>query len=135
MSVPIREVKGVTPELESKLRDEGIKDSDQLLERLKTAAARRDLASMLRIDHEVVMELANRADLIRIRGVAGAYSDLLESAGVDTVKELSDRVPENLQAKLARINEQMKLVHRTPTVEMVEDWVSQARALPRGLEY
>ena len=55
---------------------------------------------------------------------------------MDTVKELSGRVPENLQAKLAQVNEKMKLANRTPpTVEMVKDWVSQAKALPKTLEY
>lgn len=37
---------------------------------------------------EAMLELANRADLARIKGIAGVYSDLLEEAGVDTIKEL-----------------------------------------------
>ena len=83
----------------------------------------------------MVLELANRSDLIRIKGVAGAFCDLLENAGVDTVKELSGRVPANLQVKLAEVSEKMKLSHRTPTLEMVTDWVTQAKALPKTLEY
>jgi hypothetical protein len=64
-----------------------------------------------------------------------AFSDLLENAGVDTVKELAGRVPENLQAKLVEVNEKMKLSQRIPTVEMVTDWVKQAKALLKTLEY
>ena len=133
--VAVKEVKGVTEELQPKLKEQGINDSDQLLEKAKTPAGRRELAGKLGVDPKVVLELANRADLVRIKGVAGAYSNLLENAGVDTVKELSGRVPENLQAKLAQVNEEMKLANRTPTVEMVKDWVSQAKALPKMLEY
>jgi hypothetical protein len=33
---------------------------------------------------------------MRINGVAGQFSELLEAAGVDTVKELKHRVPANL---------------------------------------
>lgn len=133
--VAVKEVKGVTEELEPKLKEQGIKDSDQLLEKAKTPAGRRELAGKLGVDPKVILELANRADLVRIKGVAGAYSNLLENAGVDTVKELSGRVPENLQVKLAQVNEEMKLANRTPTVEMVKDWVSQSKALPKMLEY
>jgi len=133
--VAVKEVKGVTEELQPKLKEQGINDSDQLLKKAKTPAGRRELAGKLGVDPKVVLELANRADLVRIKGVAGAYSNLLENAGVDTVKELSGRVPENLQAKLAQVNEEMKLANRTPTVEMVKDWVSQAKALPKMLEY
>ena len=134
--VAVKEVKGVTEELQPKLKEQGINDSDQLLKKAKTPAGRRELAGKLGVDPQVVLELANRADLVRIKGVAGVYSNLLENAGVDTVKELSGRVPENLQAKLAQVNEKMKLANRTPpTVEMVKDWVSQAKALPKTLEY
>jgi predicted flap endonuclease-1-like 5' DNA nuclease len=73
--------------------------------------------------------------VIEIKGVAGAFSDMLENAGVDTVKELAGRVPENLQAKLAEVNEKMKLSQRTPTIDMVADWVKQAKVLPKTLEY
>ncbi len=133
--VAVREIKGVSEALAGKLMELGIKNSDQLLEKANAPEGRRDLAGKLGIDAKLVLELANRSDLIRIKGVAGAFSDLLENAGVDTVKELAARVPENLQAKLMEINEKMKLSQRTPTVEMVSDWVKQAKVLPKTLEY
>lgn len=131
----VREIKGVTDALAAKLADLGIKTSDQLLEKAKTPEGRRDLAGKIGVDAKLVLEMANRSDLIRIKGVAGAFSDLLENAGVDTVKELAARVPENLQAKLAEINDKMKISQRTPTVDMVADWVKEAKALPSALEY
>ncbi|MGI5837261.1 MAG: DUF4332 domain-containing protein [Chloroflexota bacterium] len=131
----LNEIRGMTDEVLAKLRDYGIKDSDDLLESAKTAVGRKELASKLRIDPKLLLELANRADLIRIKGVAGVFSDLLENAGVDTVKELANRVPENLHAKLEEINGSMKLSQRTPTLDMVKDWVDQAKKLPKTLEY
>lgn len=129
------DIKGMTEGVAAKLKAQKIDNSDELLKAAKTPAARRELAEKLGIDPKLVLELANRSDLIRIKGVAGAFSDLLENAGVDTVKELAGRVPANLQAKLAEVNEKMKLSQRTPTEEMVSDWVTQAKALPKILEY
>lgn len=133
--VAVANVKGVTADLAAKLTAQGIKDSDDLLEKCKTAAARRQVASTLGMDAKDVLELANRADLIRIKGVAGAFSDLLENAGVDTVAELAKRVPENLQQRLAEINAEKKITSRTPTLEMVTEWVTEAKTLPKMLEY
>ena len=47
--------------------------------------------------------MANRADLARVRGVGGVFSDLLEHAGVDTVREFAIRRPDNLYANLVEI--------------------------------
>lgn len=74
-------------------------------------------------------------DLARIRGIGLAYSNLLEEAGVDTVKELATRRADNLFAKLLEINAAKKLVGRTPTQEMVQDWMYEAKELPKLVEY
>ena len=135
MSVAIKELKGVAPELATKLNEKGIKTSDQLLDAAKTASARQELAKQLGADKGLILELANRADLARIKGVAGVYADLLENAGVDTVKELAVRKPDNLFNKLTEVNNTMKLTSRAPTQDMVSDWVNQAKELPKTLEY
>ena len=38
-----------------------------------------------------VLELINRADLARVKGIGSIYANMLEVAGVDTVKELAQR--------------------------------------------
>ena len=83
----------------------------------------------------IILELANRADLARVQGIGGVFSDLLEHADVDTVKELATRRPENLYAKLVEINTQQKLAGRAPTRNAVDNWVAQAKELPTVLEY
>jgi hypothetical protein len=82
-----------------------------------------------------ILELANRADLARIKGIAGVYSDLLEEAGVDTVKELKGRVPENLHAKLLEVNAQKMLTPQPPAPKTVKNWVSLARRRRKFLQY
>ena len=75
------------------------------------------------------------ADLNRVTGGRKAYSNLLEAAGVDTLPELAKRKPENLFKKLAEVNAEKPVVKWLPTQELVEDWVAQAAALPRILQY
>ncbi len=134
MALRIDELFGVREELAAKLREVGLTNSDKLLAAAATPQQRAELAGMLGTDSKEVLELANRADLARIKGVGRVYSDLLEWAGVDTVAELAQRNPENLFAK---INEAAAehFVQRLPTQANVTDWVSQAKALPRILQY
>ena len=74
------------------------------------------------------------ADLFRINGVGEEYSDLLEASGVDTVVELSKRIPANLHAKLLKVNAEKNLVRRPPALSEVEQWVQEAKNLPRRIQ-
>lgn len=82
-----------------------------------------------------MLNWVNRADLSRIKGVSTQYADLLECAGVDTVPELAQRNAANLQAKMAEVNEEKNLVRKVPSPSQVEDWVAQAKELPRAVCY
>jgi predicted flap endonuclease-1-like 5' DNA nuclease len=134
-SASVSDIKGVGPTYAKKLRDEGIKTTDDLLEAGATKKGRKELAEKTGIAERSILEWVNKADLFRIQGIGEEYSDLLEAAGVDTVVELSRRNPENLHATLMGINEVKSLVKRAPTLSSVEDWVDQAKSLPRKVEY
>lgn len=135
MKIAVGELKGITDALLSSLKDQGIEDSEALLEAARTPAGRKQMATAASVEVALILELANRADLVRLKGVGRVYSDLLEEAGVDTVKELARRSPENLHARLIEIAEAKSLTHRPPTLEQVRDFVDQASKMPVGLEY
>jgi hypothetical protein len=80
-----------------------------------------------------LLEWANRADLIRVRGVTHHYADLLETAGVDTVKELAARRPDNLHRKLVEVAAGSG--HNVPDAQEVEDWVAAAKELPPAITH
>ncbi len=94
-----------------------------------------DLAATTGISEKLILRWVNMADLFRIKGVGEEYSDLLEASGVDTVPELAQRNAENLQAKMAEVNAEKKLVRRVPTLSEVTSWIDQAKALPRAVTY
>lgn len=135
MTTLVKDLKGTTDSIVSALKDKGITDNEKLLAAGADPAGRKELAALCGCDVKIVLELCNRADLARIKGVSGVYSDLLEEAGVDTVKELATRRPDNLHAKIDETNNQKKLTQRPPAVGLVEDWIAQAKTLPKLLRY
>jgi predicted flap endonuclease-1-like 5' DNA nuclease len=134
MAMPIAKLRGVSYELEAKLKEQGIYSSDQLLQAARTPGGRGELAERIELDAQSVLELAKRADLARVRGIGGVFADLLEHVGVGTVGELATRRPSDLRAELVAKNEQERLAGRMPTLKVVEDWVLQATDLPEVLE-
>lgn len=87
------------------------------------------------MDTAFILELANRADLARVRGIGEVYSNLLEEAGVDSVKELANRRPDHLHSRLLEVNIRKRLTLHTPDFERVRSWVAQAKLLPKMIEY
>ncbi len=75
------------------------------------------------------------ADLYRIKGIGCEYSQLLEKAGVDTVKELKNRVPVNLLEKMIEINRAKRLVRRIPPLRKVEEFVGYAKTQEPKITY
>ena len=132
---PIIEVEGIGEVYARILNNFGIFTTTHLLEEGGTRVGRKELSEKTNISEKLILEWVNLSDLMRIKGVGEEYSDLLEEAGVDTVVELSRRNPDNLYAKIVEINEEKKLVRRTPTLDAINDWVEQAKQLPRKIEY
>ena len=124
-------IEGIGPAFEEKLQAAGIASCEALLEKGATAAGRKDIVEASGIDSKRILRFVNHADLCRIKGVGGEYSELLEAAGVDSVPELAQRNAENLAQKMTEINGERKLVRVTPAMSRVTDWVAQAKTLPR----
>ncbi|SHL60944.1 DUF4332 domain-containing protein [Roseibium suaedae] len=135
MSYPIIDIEGIGPVYAAKLGEQGIKTTGDYLEHAKDPKGRKALAEATGIDDSRILKWANMADLMRIKGVGEEYSELLEAAGVDTVKELKHRNAENLTAKMAEVNETKKLVRQVPSESQVAKWVEQAKELPPVLTY
>ncbi len=129
------DIEGVGPVYAQKLQDAGISTVEALLKAGATPEGRKELAAKSGIDQDKVLDWVNFADLFRIKGVGSEYSQLLEIAGVDTVVELSKRVPANLFKKMAETNAEKKLVRREPSLKEVESWVEQAKKLDRVIQY
>lgn len=131
----IIDIEGVGPAYAAKLEKIGVKTTEALLKQGATPKGRKELAEKSGISDALILKWVNRADLDRVKGIGSEYADLLEAAGVDTVVELSKRKADNLVTKMTEVNEAKKLVRRLPTLSQVEDWVKQAKDLPRAISY
>jgi len=134
-SYRIEAIEGIGKTYGDKLSGIGIKTTKSLLDQAATPKQRKALAESSGIDDKRILKFANLADLMRVKGVATQYSELLEAAGVDTVKELRNRKPANLQARMAEVNEEKKLVRSVPSLSAVEKWVASAKELDPVLKY
>lgn len=125
----VEEIEGIGPAYAKKLAAVGIETTDHLLDQCGSASARAATADKAGITAKLLLKWANMADLMRVSGVAGENAELLEAAGVDTVKELKMRKADNLAAKMAEVNAEKKLTRRVATAKQVEKWVEQAKTL------
>ena len=129
------DIEGIGPAYAEKLGGQGLKTTDDLLNAAATPKGRQDLEAATGISGALILGWVNRADLFRVKGIGTQYSDLLEAAGVDSVKELAQRRADNLTAKMAEVNGQKKLVRQLPTEGQVADWIEAAKTLPRAVSY
>ena len=129
MSYKIEDIEGIAESYGNKLREAGVKTTDDLLEKAGAKKGRGALAEATGITEKLILKWANHADLMRISGVAGEYAELLEAAGVDTVKELRTRNAENLATKMDEVNATKKLTRQVPSAGSLQKWIDQAKDL------
>ncbi len=135
MAYKIEEIEGIGGVYAQKLEAVDVKTTEDLLESAATPKQRKALAEETGISEKLILKWANHADLFRIKGVAGQFAELLEAAGVDTVKELRHRVAANLQPKMVEVNEVKNLCNRVPSVAEIEKMIAQAKELDPKLSY
>lgn len=135
MNYKVEKIEGVGPKYAEKLSKAGITNTKQLLDKAATRKARKELATTTGVDETLILKWANMSDLMRIKGVGEEFSELLEVAGVDTVKELAKRRPDNLRQAMIDANTKRKLVRQLPSLAQLESWVKQAKEMPPMMSY
>jgi predicted flap endonuclease-1-like 5' DNA nuclease len=135
MAKRIEDIEGIGPKTGETLRKHGISSVDKLLQAGCDKKGRARLAEQTDLSEARILKCVNMADLFRVKGVASQYAELLEGAGVDTVKELKHRNAENLAAKMEEVNASKKLVRKVPSVKVIASWIGQAKELPAVISH
>ena len=135
MAYKVIDIEGVGAAYAEKLTAAGVVTTAQLLEKCAAPAGRKALAEETGISDKLILKWANHADLFRVKGVGPQFAELLEAAGVDTVKELAHRNAENLAAKVVEVNEEKHLVRRVPVAKEVQKMIDCAKELPATMTY
>ncbi|MEQ8364459.1 MAG: DUF4332 domain-containing protein [Cyclobacteriaceae bacterium] len=131
----LSDIEGIGPSYAKKLQVAGIRSVSGLLKQCTSKSDRKKVALASNISESTILKWANMADLYRIKGIGSEYSQLMEKAGVDTVKELKMRVPKNLHEKMVEINNKQKLVRQLPSLSRIESFVKQAKSLAPKITY
>lgn len=135
MAYKIDQIEGIGEKYAEKLIAAGIKTTEDLLEKCASPKGRKEIAEATEISSKLILKWTNHADLFRVNGIAGQFAELLEAAGVDTVKEFRHRVAANLQPKLEEVNAQKNLCNRVPAVAELEKMIAQAKELEPKITY
>lgn len=120
-------IEGMSHAEATKLRKSRVRTTEALLKTASTRSGRKELSSKTGIPDKQILQWVNRADLMRVKGIGSEYADLLEVAGVDTIRELRRRNPANLLETLMVLNTRKRLVRRLPTEGMVSGWIDEAK--------
>ena len=135
MSYPITHIEGLDADEITSLKSLGIRTTERLLEEAKSPKARRHLAEKCGINEKRLLRFANACDHMRIKGMGKGYLGLLHEVGVDTVRELRYRKPENLARAMAEANKRKRLVRFLPSEKLVVRWIEHAKKLPLKISY
>ena len=135
MPYKITDIEGIGETYGAKLIQQSISTTGELLQKAGTKAGRVGLAAASGIPESLILTWVNHADLMRIKGIAGQISELLEAAGVDSVPELKNRNAANLHQKLLAVNEQFGLSGKVPSEAELQGMIDQAKELPRAVEH
>ena len=135
MDYKIIDIEGIGDVYAEKLIAAGINKVSELLEKCAAPKGRKALAEETGISEKLILKWTNHADLFRINGVGPQFAELLEAAGVDTVKEFRHRVAENLQPKLEKTNAAKNICNRVPAVSEIQKMIDQAKELEPKMTY
>ena len=135
MSYPITDIDGIDGEAAAILKSVGIRSTERLLEAARTVRGRKMLAMKTGFDEKRLLCWANVADRMRVKGIRKEYAELLQAAGVDTVKDLKYRNPANLANAMAEANKKRKTVRLLPSEKVVGNWIENAKKLQLKISY
>jgi hypothetical protein len=135
MTYPISDIEGMSAFCASKLKAQGIRTTDALLEAARTVKGRKALAAKTAISEQQLLEWANVADYMRIPGMGKAKVCLMRAAGVTTVREISPPHPTRLTPKTKKVNTRRKLVRILPSEKSIGHMIERARKLEPKISY
>jgi hypothetical protein len=119
----------------NKLNEAGIKNTAHFFTRVKTAAARNELATETGIDEKEILELTKLTDLSRVKWIGPIFARIFLDAGVDNVEKLSSSSAKDIYPKLVAING-IKAYTRAKFLETdVRLCINVSRMVPQVIKY
>ena len=128
MDYEIVDIEGIGAVYGEKLAAARIQTTADLLSRCGSRGGRKRTAESRGLSEKLLLTWSNLADMMRISGIGPQFAEMLEAAGVDTVKELATRRADNLAAKMLEVNPAKNLANATPAETIVDGWIAAAKS-------
>ncbi|NVM54979.1 MAG: DUF4332 domain-containing protein [Candidatus Helarchaeota archaeon] len=137
-NIPIEIMRTLDKKILDKLITKNIKLTKQLYKIIRTRKGRERLSKDINWNPQQLMKTANILDLMRLDGINEGWAMLLERLGVDTVRELASRNPDNLYKMILEYPWRgtiERIAKRKPTMRQVQYWIKKAKRTKSSLEY
>lgn len=129
MTYKIEQIEGIGSHYAERLGAADVRTTEDLLRRCATPDGRMQLGMKTDISTSQLQTWSHQADLMRVSGIGSEFGQLLETAGVESVKQLGMRDPENITFLLQRVNDEKQLTRVVPPVRTVSKWIHRAKML------
>ncbi|MHA1129516.1 MAG: DUF4332 domain-containing protein [Candidatus Helarchaeota archaeon] len=127
----VEDIEGIGPKYAAKLKEVGIKTTEQLRK-----APIVEVVEATNISPKHIYKWVCMADLFRLKRVAEEYSDLLFFAEVETVSEVARQKPKDLYTKIKRAAEEAEAkggwagdINKLPSLDDIKQWIASAKEL------
>ena len=135
MPYPVTILDGMTAHAAGKLKNEGIRTVEKLIEVASPARSRKRLAKATSLAERQLLEWVNLAHYLQIKGMGAAKAKLIRSTGVTTVRDLSYRNPARLAQAMREANDRLRLVRALPSEPSVKLLIERAKKLDGKITY
>jgi len=128
MRMKIIEIEGIGEKYAAKLKRAGYEQVEDLIPLSKNDII--ELAKRTKISQKLIDKWQEHADLMRVKGIGPEYAEALNVVGVDSVKELAQRNPENTYKRIVEMDkEKPNVIRRIPSVDSLKKWVAEAKKI------
>jgi hypothetical protein len=131
---PVEDIEGIGTGFGRRLRDVGIETTDKLLLTLLDAKGLARVREACEIDEKTAMSWATMADLLRIPGVGGQWSELLWRCDIENVQTLARQQAGPLLEQMKIVNADEHRVPELPGETRVQHWIAEAARTPVVLD-
>lgn len=129
-SWPLDQLPGLSVSDRQKLNDCGINTTGQLIAATRTPETKQALPSKLQVHAHHISKWVAMAELSSIPSVNCQYCGLLLHAGIASVSQLAQAPVHRLHQQILRLHvATMQRRDLCPSVEEVQGWIKQARAI------
>jgi len=130
---PVEDIEGIGTGFGRRLRAEGIETTDKLLLTLLEPEGVGLVCKACDIEEKTARSWATMADLMRVPGIGGQWSELLWRCDVKDVQTLARQSAAPLLQKMEAVNAAEHRVHELPGETRIQHWIAEAGRMPKIL--